>query len=200
MSMESRVLALGGLAQAVQIVRKIADTGHTDHAAMRTLMGSVFALDAPDVESVYGNRHELRQGLTRLRQQLSEGNSDPDFTRLAMSVMALERSFSRNHDVAAQVREAISAIARPATSDGYASPEVIKAFARIYATHISPLKPRVMVQGNPHYLAQEHVVDDIRAVLLAALRSAVLWRQLGGSTLDFLIRRPAMAAAITEKL
>lgn len=200
MSMESRVLALGGLAQAVQIVRKIADTGHSDHAAMRTLMGSVFAIDAPDVESVYGNRHEIRAGLTRLRQQLSEGNTDPDFTRLAMSVLALERSFSRDAEVAGKVRDAILAVPHGEGPDRNVSPEVIKAFAGIYATHISPLKPRVMVQGNPHYLAQDHVVDEIRAILLAALRSAVLWRQLGGSTLDFLFRRPAMAAAITEKL
>lgn len=200
MSMDSRVLALGGLAQAVQIVRKIADTGHSDDAAMRTLMGSVFAIDAANVESVYGNRHEIRPGLTRLRQQLSEGNTDPNFTRLAMAVMALERTFSRNHAVMEDVREAILAVPRPANAEGYASPEVIKAFASIYATHISPLKPRVMVQGNPHYLAQDHVVDEIRAILLAALRSAVLWRQLGGSTLDFLFKRPAMAAAIAEKL
>lgn len=200
MSMESRVLALAGLAQAVQIVRKIADTGHTDHAALRCLMGSVLAIDAPDVAAVYGGKRELRPGLTRLRQQLSEGNSDPNFTRLAMAVLALERTFSRDHEVAGKVRQAILSAPRPAQEDGSASPELIKAFADIYATHISPLKPRVMVQGNPHYLAQDHVVDEIRAILLAALRSAVLWRQLGGSSLDFLLRRRAMAETITELL
>jgi high frequency lysogenization protein len=57
-----------------------------------------------------------------------------------------------------------------------------------------------MVQGNPHYLAQDHVVDEIRAILLAALRAAVLWRQLGGSTLDFLFKRGAMSAVLAEKL
>lgn len=200
MSMESRVLALGGLAQAVQIVRKIADTGHSDHAAVRALMGSVFAIDAPSVEAVYGNRHEIRQGLQRLQKQLSEGNTDPNYSRLAMSVMALERTFSRDDAVVEKVRDAILAVPRPDAQEGYASPEVIKAFAQIYATHISPLKPRVMVQGNPHYLAQDHVVDEIRAILLAALRSAVLWRQLGGSTFDFLFKRNAMAAVLAEKL
>ena len=43
------------------------------------------------------------------------------------------------------------------------------------------------------------IVDDdaeIRALLLAALRSAVLWRQSGGSLLDFVFRRREMAAAI----
>jgi len=54
----------------------------------------------------------------------------------------------------------------------------------------------VLVQGNPHYLGQATVVSEIRAVLLAALRSAVLWRQLGGSLWDFLLRRREMVAAI----
>ena len=62
------------------------------------------------------------------------------------------------------------------------------------------LRPRVLVQGNPHYLGQANVVAEIRAVLLAALRSAVLWRQLGGSLWDFLLRRRQMVASIDALL
>jgi high frequency lysogenization protein len=40
------------------------------------------------------------------------------------------------------------------------------------------------------------VVAEIRALLLAALRSAVLWRQTGGSLWDFVLRRQAMLEAI----
>ena len=57
-----------------------------------------------------------------------------------------------------------------------------------------------MVQGNPHYLGQAGVVSEIRALLLAALRSAVLWRQMGGSLWDFVFQRRAMAAAIDARM
>ena len=77
---------------------------------------------------------------------------------------------------------------------------MIAALARLYAETISTLRPRVMVQGNPHYLGQAGVVAEIRALLLAALRSAVLWRQLGGSLWDFVLRRREMAAAIDARL
>ena len=60
--------------------------------------------------------------------------------------------------------------------------------------------PRVLVQGNPHYLGQADVVAEIRAVLLAALRSAVLWRQMGGSLWDFVLRRRDLVAAIDALL
>jgi high frequency lysogenization protein len=56
------------------------------------------------------------------------------------------------------------------------------------------------VQGNPHYLQQPQVVAEIRALLLAALRSAVLWRQLGGSYWDFVFRRRAMMEVVEEEL
>jgi high frequency lysogenization protein len=57
-----------------------------------------------------------------------------------------------------------------------------------------------MVQGNPHYLGQPGVVAEIRAILLAAVRAAVLWRQVGGSYWDFLFSRRAMVQAIDAHL
>ena len=70
----------------------------------------------------------------------------------------------------------------------------------MYADTISHLRPRVLVQGNPHYLGQAGVVAEIRAMLLAALRSAVLWRQLDGSLWDFLLRRRELMQAIGTHL
>jgi high frequency lysogenization protein len=59
----------------------------------------------------------------------------------------------------------------------------------LYAEKVSPLGPKIMVQGNPVYLAQAQVVSEVRAALLAAVRAAVLWRQLGGSYWDFFLSR-----------
>lgn len=44
------------------------------------------------------------------------------------------------------------------------------------------------------------MVAEIRALLLAAVRSAVLWRQLGGSYWDFLFSRKAMIEAVDRQL
>ena len=82
---------------------------------------------------------------------------------------------------------ALGAVSRSAS--GSTHPDVLAALGSLYADTVSHLRPRVLVQGNPHYLGQAGVVAEIRAVLLAALRSAVLWRQLGGSLWDFLLRR-----------
>ena len=74
------------------------------------------------------------------------------------------------------------------------------ALGTLYADTISQLRPRIMVQGNPHYLGQAGVVSEIRALLLAAVRSALLWRQVGGSQWQFLLGRRAMLEAVQRQL
>ena len=46
-----------------------------------------------------------------------------------------------------------------------------------------------MGSGEHNYLANPANADRIRALLLAGMRSAVLWRQLGGSRWQILFKR-----------
>lgn len=199
-TLDDRVLALAGLAQALRQVRRIADTGQADAQVVGTALDSVFRIDAPSPAAVYGDPASLRPGLRALREHLSGKGDDPLLPRLALSVVQLERRFSHDEPMARRVRDGIQALAPTAERLGSAHPDVLAGLGSLYADTVSHLRPRVLVQGNPHYLAQPGVVAEIRAVLLSALRSAVLWRQVGGSPWDFLLRRGAMAAAIGARL
>ena len=100
----------------------------------------------------------------------------------------------------AAVGNGLAAIAPQAEAQGSVHPDVLAALGGLYADTISHLRPRIMVQGNPHYLGQAGVVSEIRALLLAAVRSAMLWRQLGGSQWQFLFARRAMVDAVGRQL
>ena len=199
-AMEDRVLALAGLAQALRQVRRIADTGQADAGIVSTALDSVFRLDAPSPTGVYGDVAALRPGLRAVRDYLAGSGDDPLLPRLALAVTQLERRFSRDEAMARRVGDGILALAPRADELGSGHPEILAALGTLYADTVSQLRPRVLVQGNPHYLAQPGVVAEIRAVLLAALRSAVLWRQLGGSPWDFLLRRRELAEAVRARL
>lgn len=191
-SMESRVIALAGLVQALAQVRRIADTGAADNTVLDTALGSVFRVDADSVEEVYGGLPSVRPGLRLLAEHLGSqqtGPKDQLLPKLAMSVMQLERNFSRNGAMLQKVHDGVGELQPLADDQGRTHPEVLAAVGKLYTQTLSHLTPRVMVQGNPHYLGQADVVAEIRAVLLAAVRSAVLWRQMGGSLWDFLLRR-----------
>ena len=62
---------------------------------------------------------------------------------------------------------------------------------QLYQDSISTLGPRIIVNGEQLYLNNEINANKIRALLLAGIRSAVLWRQCGGSRLQFLFGRKA---------
>ncbi|MGG6462893.1 high frequency lysogenization protein HflD [Solilutibacter silvestris] len=197
---QDRVLALAGLAQALVQVRRLAENGQADVRAMDGVLASVFQLDPESTDDVYGTVSTIRPGLLRLREQLRKESRDPQFPKLVMGVLALERSYSRDSDVQRRLRDDIGQLAAHSAGQEPTQPAVLNALADLYVKHISPLSPKVMVQGNPHYLNQTGVVGEIRALLLAALRSAVLWRQLGGSSLDFLLQRKRMTDSVEQLL
>lgn len=198
--MRDRVLALSGLAQALRQVRRIAETGQAEGTVLETALDSVFRVDAESTEDVYGGAEALRPGATLLCDYLTSQGKDDLLPRLALSVTQLERRFVRDEDIASRVHEGILAAQPAAARLGSTHPEVLAALGTLYADTVSQLRPRVLVQGNPHYLGQADIVAEIRAVLLSSLRSAVLWRQAGGSPWDFLFARRQMLAEARELL
>lgn len=200
MDMRSRILALAGMLQALKLVRQIADTGHADAAAERIALDSVFRIDADSVDAVYGGAHALRTGLALFRDYLIDRSGDEALPKLGMAILQIERRFVADDALAEHVLEGIRAIEGIAERQGCLHPDAISRLGQLYAETISHLRPKVIVQGNPHYLQQPEVVAEIRALLLAALRSAVLWRQMGGTMWDFVFRRRAMMAAVEEAL
>lgn len=198
--LHDRVMALAGLAQALRQVRRVAETGQAEGTVLETALGSVFRIDASSAADVYGGVPNVRPGLMLLRDYLGNKGQDPLLPKLALAVTQLERRFIQDEDVSGRVHEGILAARKDAERLGNAHPEVLTRLGALYADTVSHLRPRVLVQGNPHYLGQAAIVAEIRAMLLAALRSAVLWRQSGGSPWDFLFQRGAMGRAVEELL
>jgi high frequency lysogenization protein len=185
---EERVIALAGALQAASLVRSLALRGDADIAAMRTSIASVFKIDADNAADVFGGVANLRQGLEALVAQIETGKRDPVLTRLLINVMRVEGALARRNDVLDVLRKGIEAIAGPGAA-GLSDPlDATQRLAKLYSETLSTLRPRIMVEGNPHFLNNGPTVDNIRALLLAAVRATVLWRQLGGSQLRLFFR------------
>lgn len=198
--LDDRVLALAGLVQALAQVRRIADTGQADASVLGTAMDSIFRIDASSPVAVFGDRDALQPGLMLIRDYFDNQQRDEQLPRLVLAVMQLERRFVRDGAMAGRVQAGILAHAEAAERLGSGHPDVLTALGSLYADTLSHLRPRVLVQGNPHYLGQASVVSEVRAVLLAAIRAAVLWRQLGGSLWDFILRRKDVMSSVSAQV
>jgi high frequency lysogenization protein len=175
-----RIIALAGLYQSTALVRQVAERGSGEARGIRTIVESLLRLDAPSVEAVYGDLAGLRLGfetLARLRER-----PDVPATRYAVAVLHLERKLAPRPEVLSTLAEGIKRAGEQAEYFGSPTHEnVIAALADLYVRTISNLGPRVMVHGEPTFLANPNVANSIRCLLLGAIRSAVLWRQVGGS-------------------
>ena len=67
--------------------------------------------------------------------------------------------------------------------------DLIDQLAHIYKDTISTYPTKVQVTGNSQYLQQAANQSKIRALLLSAIRSAVLWNQVGGKKRHFLFSK-----------
>lgn len=136
-------------------MRRIAETGHSEAAVVRTAVDSVFRIDAETPQAIYGSPANVASGLRLLHNYFRNQGQDDALPRLALAVLQLERRFVREHAVVDKVSQGIERAQRQATELGdSAHPDVLAALGGLYADTISNLKPRVMVQGNPHYLGQ----------------------------------------------
>ncbi len=186
---ESRVIALAGVLQACRLVRELAATGRARPSAVESSLASVFRIDADSAADVFGGIDGVRFGLETLLSQFEGGERDLALTQLVLGVLRLERRLSRNPRMLATLGSGIEPVRRQMDHFGIAHPTVQGRLAELYVETLSQLRPRVIVHGNPVHLSSNPVVEQIRALLLAAVRAAVLWRQVGGGQIRLLLRR-----------
>ncbi len=191
--LRERTMALAGLFQACALVRDIAHQGSADPAALSASLDSIRDLDAPSTEAIFGGVDRLAMGLRVLREQLGPGSRgrDPELTAYAASVMYLERRLMASERVVAHLRTALSALRAPLETPP--EPDWVESVATLYVETVGTLGPRIMVRGEPVHLETPGHPELVRALLLAAIRAAVLWRQLGGGRIGLLLGRAGYA-------
>ncbi|TKB48901.1 high frequency lysogenization protein HflD [Ferrimonas sediminicola] len=199
-NLQARTLAFAALCQAVWQVQQLARYGRADEEAMSHTLGAVMITDPDSVESVY-DRHQLNAGFRTLVDQIGDGNrKDVDLTRYIVGILALERKLAKNSAALGMLSERINQVKRQLHHFELTDPQVLANLASIYSDVISPLGAKIQVVGNPEQLQQSNNQARIRALLLGAIRAAVLWRQLGGKRRQLMFSRGAMVKAAMQAL
>jgi high frequency lysogenization protein len=195
-----QTIALAGVAQAAALVQQLATTGTADATAMEASIGSVLKIDTDTVLDVYGSLAGLHLGLVQLQQQMTNYKiANAEQARYSASLVFLENQLSKQPKSLKIITTGVEKAQIQAGHFGLLHENVIANLADIYSNTISKLQPRIMVNGDSHYLTNTHTADKIRACLLAGIRSVILWRQCGGTRWKFLFYRKKIQAEL-EKL
>lgn len=190
----NRATALAGMFQAVRLVQQTGRGEHRDDTATGASLGSIFNTDPESVQAVYGTPAALRTGLEVLLDQLGSDNKqrDMELTGYVITLLHLERKLARKPVLLDTLGAGIDRAREQAGFFSFSHPAVIASLADVYKQTVSTLQPRIMVRGEQSVLANPDNKNMIRALLLAGMRAAVLWRQCGGNRLKLIFQRKAL--------
>jgi len=192
-------IALAGVYQSVEQVIRLAKTGHCNDISMEPLVESVLKLDSDTCESVYGSVANLKPGIKALKESLEVGASGKsiDMGRYVATILSLERKLSQSETMQSLISKRVTSIQNnqyQEESESEFSPHIfdtaiIHDLAKLYKETISTLSMRLQINGEERYLKRPDVQDKVRCYLFCAIRSAVLWRQMGGKRRQLLFKR-----------
>lgn len=195
-------LALAAIYQAARLVQQVSRQGWKINRACEASIHSIFMLDAKTTEEIYGGIEGVQLGLQTLVDQLGQDKqkTDIELTRYVLALIYLERKLAKNRAMLDKISTGITTAAGQAEYFSGTHVNVISSLADLYQQTISTLLPRIMVSGEPVILNVQENANLIRTLLLAGIRAAVLWRQCGGSRLQFIFKRKAIVNTARELL
>lgn len=193
-------LAFAGLIQAVGLIQELAHTGKMDEKAFQTSIHSIFQTDPKDIKSIFGNVADVRMGLKKIIQIFSpKATSGRTLVRYFLALLRLQKKISRHSKVQAHLLQRINQAKKQVDYFHLTHPTVIANLADTYLQVANQLKFRIIIWGTQRSLTAIDNMEKIRALLLAGLRAAFLWRQMGGNQLQLLFLRPKIRA-MAEKI
>ncbi|SET29303.1 high frequency lysogenization protein HflD [Thalassotalea agarivorans] len=203
MKLQHQVFTFAAICQSAKLVQQVARVGTIDQPSLELMLKSIMETSPENPLAVYGSdMHNLTLGLQVVIEQLgTESKSkETEIARYIMSLIALERKLNKNPKALATLGERIAQCERQLAHFDITDETLVASLASIYSDVISPLSAPIQVLGNPELLKQPSNQYKIRALLLAGLRAAVLWRQLGGKRRNILFSRAKMVACAEELL
>lgn len=207
-NIRSETIALGALFQACNQIQKIARTGYADPHACAAIIRALIITNANTIDDIYQSS-KLVVGFKQLLSSFTPINTDKnpgtiEVTKTAFKLIALEQSIEKNAQVFNTLGQNIDRLRENTLRDypdyEQGNPDIvlnehsIADYAKLYQSLISPNFPKLIIYGEEQYLRRSENQEQIRALLLAAIRAIVLWRQVGGKRRFFIFRRKGIIA------
>ena len=189
--MEQQTIALAGVAQAARLVDQISKTGSYPLEFLTPSIHSLFQFEAGSVEDIFGGVAGVKLGLNNLNSLLASRQADEnrDLARYVFAMLYLERKFATDPAMMSVVHTRLEHASFRAEHFANNVNDLCHSVSGIYQDTLSKLRFRIKVTGSAQHLHNSNNADVIRALLLAGIRSAFLWRQLGGRRWKLLWQR-----------
>lgn len=180
----NQVIALSAILQSAVLVNRLATTGSVSSDARNPLLHSLFVFNPENIDDVYDGIANVKPGL----QFLEEGLKNvPSRAKIYFySLISLEKSLSQSPETLAVLASGLDSISTRLQHFEITHENIAAGIADLYTQTLSKLSPRIMIHGEQSIVSQPRITNEIRTLLMTGIRSAMLWRQYGGTKWSFL--------------
>lgn len=197
-------LALAGIFQAILLIKNLAKTGKADEAAFLTSINTIYKMTSKNTNTIYDGYEGVYMGLKEMVNffDIKKKRQDPDIARYLLGLIYLEKKLSYNKKMQDALAQRILRAINQTRFFPPTHPTILANLADAYSQTLGSLSYRISIVGRANYLHRQDVMDKIRALLLAGIRSTVLWRQTGGNRWGLIFGRkqiPEIAAELCKK-
>lgn len=191
--LKGQTIALAAMFQFSACVEQLAKTGHVNQKDFEVSVNSLFNQNPADTLEIYGDIEQLATGLSFLIANLSRSPArSSDCIRYVMGILHLQKQLSKKSSMLNMIAKRLDKSRLQVGHFSITHENVIAGLADIYTDTISTFNFRIQVMGEYQFLQQTRIANQIRTLLFAGVRSAVLWRQLGGNRLKAIYQRTAI--------
>ena len=188
------IIALAGILQAAELVEKLANTGTAPAENFETSLASILKINPATIEEIYDGQVNFMPGLslgfdalgTVLEQKKNEGSQR---LRYSVGLIHLQGKLQSNEALMEVLGSRLQQMEAKLEHFELTHERTLAALASIYEDTLSTFRFRIQVTGNAMHLQNPAVVNKIRSALLAGIRAAMLWRQVGGKRWHFFVYR-----------
>ena len=189
--MRDQTIALAAVYQSAILAHELANSGAVrDHNSWQVSLDSLYKIDATSTDDIFNNDTSgLALGLNTLIKSFNKDNYYINVIKYTITLLSLAGKLQQRPDMMDTIEKGLADSKVLQNTEEPFNNAVVGKLAQIYSKTISQMQPRVIVAGQPFHLKDQAITEKIRAILLAGIRAAVLWRQLGGTQLQLLFKR-----------
>jgi high frequency lysogenization protein len=200
---ETQNIALAAIAQCAALVNSLAVRGSADPAAVAACVKPLLNFNPDSVSELFPNVLQLSLGLRTLQEIFGSDKDDrnPEVIRYLLGMLALRQKLMADPAMQEKLQSELKKVAAPGAieqDDDFDTQELFKQVADIYQATLSYYSFRIHVKGNMEHLRNENIASQIRTLLLAGIRAAVLWYQIGGRRWHLILYRKKISQTISD--
>ena len=206
---EQQQVALAAMVQCAVLVRDLAYEGEVPQDQLAACINPLLQISPDSIDDIYSELSALTRGFLTVQDMFGGDRSRPqsEVLRYTHGIMLLRNQLMDDAEMQDTLQRRLQYLDPLPTEieindEGESSQlahqeRIMQQLANLYQDTISTLTFRIQVQGKIENLKNERIANSIRALLLAGIRSAVLWYQLGGRRWRLLVYRKRIRETAT---